>query len=1193
MDPDAVVDSKETVTITLHSGVPTKTMLVDDRHVVWEEGDVVDINDALYQVRVDEKNPSIAYVDNVVAADEYYAHYSATWIFYYDEGLFMELPVTQYYRPDSFDQWANQAIAYSKTPELHFYNAASVLKLGLKGNGEKVKKVTVAGNDNEIMSGQYLVPWDEFKNLEEFGGLEPDTLAIKRTYVQLYANGELELKDTPQYVYLVVPPQTFAKGFTVSVEDMDGKICYKSTDKSVTTKRSEILEMAEFTFNASEALVVSEVTPGPTSVEYKVKAKPGEVMTAVVTKAMWDRFVEVNGEDMASAIATHIVNNYGYSRTVPESGELVCEDAYIYNFNYYAMNLLPDCDYKILVSYANGQSVGPVTINDFKTSKGSGNAPEIRTEVTSDHNSVSVKVFVSGNVTSLLCMNDQKTIVDELIASGMTYLDIVNLWAGVVRDEGLNDAKSEAGLVYSLSDLPNDTEYTFSFLATTETGAYTMEIVNVKTQNVFGVEGDWTTVTEKAEMVSDLLANFGIEPFYIDSLKVEKCGNHDIFRIVDLNKASNRYVMAYEEPAETQYFYIDARDHNAVTVPYDLNKMIVSQYNLMYCSASYFDEGSVNGSYDPSTGVLAFGDMAMLLNGELAYYYYTGNSSVLYLNGGSAPVARNWYLVGSFNEWMIGDANYLMTETEAYYVYNNLKLETDAELKFNVGDWSINRGGNFAKNAALDLIDGGPNFMVPAGTYDIFMTKDASVVYFMDKGFAPENLYVEMGLSKVHTLEPGSYVLTSGAVAAAYSRGVLLTDGNYYTLVYDGTGSLSNYQVGDVLQVRAQAQRYAGMIQLQSASVALVGRSDIATPTPAVYTAANVNELLGQTVPSYIQYEGKLKHSGNYFNVEIEGTQIIGSVSNPMGDIKALLDANDGATIKVTGYYVGMTGNNVYMNTMATAVEVIKQAEETPEVAPTVATVDKFLQAAEDDTWYQLTGKISNVKSTVYGNFDLVDETGSVYVYGLTATKVASNDKSYATLGLKEGDVVTLVGKRTSYKGSPQVGGPAYYVSHVVGENPGEGGEVTPPAGGSGQYDPQGITWTLGDGAYDISSSPSQTGTVNGVELGNVLKLGKGSAVGSATLHIPAGTKKVGAYIIAWKGKTATNLKFSVGGTEVMSMTPKANDGATGNPPYTITVTDSDWYEMDVPTTGAIDVVVETTDPSQGRVIIIGLKAIK
>ena len=42
----------------------------------------------------------------------------------------------------------------------------------------------------------------------------------------------------------------------------------------------------------------------------------------------------------------------------------------------------------------------------------------------------------------------------------------------------------------------------------------------------------------------------------------------------------------------------------------------------------------------------------------------------------------------------------------------------------------------------------------------------------------------------------------------------------------------------------------------------------------------------------------------------------------------------------------------------------------------------------------------------VYGNFTLEDETGSVLVYGLTATKQSYNDKSFATLNLKEGDKI-------------------------------------------------------------------------------------------------------------------------------------------------------------------------------------------
>lgn len=94
-------------------------------------------------------------------------------------------------------------------------------------------------------------------------------------------------------------------------------------------------------------------------------------------------------------------------------------------------------------------------------------------------------------------------------------------------------------------------------------------------------------------------------------------------------------------------------------------------------------------------------------------------------------------------------------------------------------------------------------------------------------------------------------------------------------------------------------------------------------------------------------------------------------------------------------------------------------------------TVKDFLAAAEGDALYKLTGKVSKLQAGDYGNFNLVDATGSVYVYGLTATPVEKNDKSFPTLGIKEGDVVTLIGKRASHNGTPQVGGPAYYVSHI------------------------------------------------------------------------------------------------------------------------------------------------------------------
>ena len=257
------------------------------------------------------------------------------------------------------------------------------------------------------------------------------------------------------------------------------------------------------------------------------------------------------------------------------------------------------------------------------------------------------------------------------------------------------------------------------------------------------------------------------------------------------------------------------------------------------------------------------------------------------------------------------------------------------------------------------------------------------------------------------------------------------------------------------------------------------------------------------------------------------------------------------------------------------------------------ATVAEFLAAEESSSvWYELTGEIISIAKQDYGNFTIKDATGEIYIYGMTSKWVGSNDKSFSQIGLKVGDTVTLGTLRGSYNGQPQGGGnpvPAFYISHV----PGEGGEVvTPPAGEAGEYEPQGVTWTLGEKAYDnTSGSNAQKGTVNGVSVANMLKLGTGSLTGDAVLHVAEGTTKLGFYCVAWKGKTA-QVKFSVDGTEVTTITPAANTGATGNPPYaSITVTESDYFEVELPS-GATDVKVETLDPANGRVIFIGLKAI-
>ena len=93
-------------------------------------------------------------------------------------------------------------------------------------------------------------------------------------------------------------------------------------------------------------------------------------------------------------------------------------------------------------------------------------------------------------------------------------------------------------------------------------------------------------------------------------------------------------------------------------------------------------------------------------------------------------------------------------------------------------------------------------------------------------------------------------------------------------------------------------------------------------------------------------------------------------------------------------------------------------------------TVAEFLAKPVDaSVYYELTGTVENISSDYHGNFDLTDETGSVYVYGISSAKGAGDKNVLETLGIKEGDILTLCGTRGEYGSTIEVMD-AYYISH-------------------------------------------------------------------------------------------------------------------------------------------------------------------
>ena len=106
------------------------------------------------------------------------------------------------------------------------------------------------------------------------------------------------------------------------------------------------------------------------------------------------------------------------------------------------------------------------------------------------------------------------------------------------------------------------------------------------------------------------------------------------------------------------------------------------------------------------------------------------------------------------------------------------------------------------------------------------------------------------------------------------------------------------------------------------------------------------------------------------------------------------------------------------------------------QVAP-VSVADFLAAPVAGDVYYSLTGTMANIVmdkadptlQNAYGNFDIVDESGSVYVYGLLSGW-GGPKQMFRELNLVEGDKITIVGVRADYKGTAQVGN-AFFVKKI------------------------------------------------------------------------------------------------------------------------------------------------------------------
>lgn len=426
----------------------------------------------------------------------------------------------------------------------------------------------------------------------------------------------------------------------------------------------------------------------------------------------------------------------------------------------------------------------------------------------------------------------------------------------------------------------------------------------------------------------------------------------------------------------------------------------------------------------------------------------------------------------------------------------------------------INRSAELEFNASLVSDKLKITQKGPGGEIDTDGINDVTVAEFIaaevnDGDDAP--LYRITGtLTYVRSSRYGNVYIEDNT-GTVYAFG-LCSDEN---LAYESYGDIEGLTIGDKVTVVGKRGEH------ESEGVELVDcyyeshEDAFINPTPKEVSLADfLAAEVSYSMDAYYQITGTITKIENatYGNIYIEdeaGTEvyIYGVAENNQlinasfgnieglnaGDIITVIGCRgeyDGSAQMVNGYYVSHVDGE----------------EPEPEVPGEImkVTVKEFLEKnVDDNVYYQLTGTIANLTNATYGNFDLVDETGTVYVYGLKASQDASN-QSFGELGLKEGDIVTLVGTRAEFKGEAQVGG-AYYISHEPGDEPTPG---TPDIffseyveGSSNNkyleiYNPTDQTVDLSQYAIDLNTNGGEnwsndgTGYKNYTELGGTLAPG-------------------------------------------------------------------------------------------------------
>ncbi len=220
----------------------------------------------------------------------------------------------------------------------------------------------------------------------------------------------------------------------------------------------------------------------------------------------------------------------------------------------------------------------------------------------------------------------------------------------------------------------------------------------------------------------------------------------------------------------------------------------------------------------------------------------------------------------------------------------------------------------------------------------------------------------------------------------------------------DAKGATKNFlslglEVGDEVTVQGPKTTYGTTVELVDVTVLKINKSLVKVDSVKNATLP----LEGGEFIAYLTCKGQ----GVSVGIPEDAASWLSISSIQSKGTSAVVKFNAAAN---TG---GDRGTTITFHTTDGTKDYTSQTAITQKGAIVKATVAEFIAAEVSTIPYRLTGVITSITNATSGRLYLSDFSGEIYVYGI---------QDFSTKGLKVGDIITIVGKRAAYNGTPQVG---------------------------------------------------------------------------------------------------------------------------------------------------------------------------